>query len=69
MIQNDIFLKQIEENNFIKSKKKVKVYNENDFTPEAYKTTIVAGLTTQLLHLESRIASFLQQGFYTIGTN
>ena len=29
---------------------------------------IEAGMVTQLLHVESRIASALGQGFYTIGT-
>lgn len=41
--------------------------DESNITVEEYKTIIKAGLCTQLLHTESRIASLLGLGFYTIG--
>ena len=36
-------------------------------TTDQFKTIVTAGLSTQILHTVSRVASLVAQGYYTIG--
>ena len=70
--QREIFLKSLEEaaaasNSLKKPNASLQRFHDSGMTVSQLEQVVEAGMMTFLLHVESRIASSLGQGFYTIG--
>jgi TPP-dependent pyruvate/acetoin dehydrogenase alpha subunit len=68
--QREIFLRSLEDaasTSSPKSKVNLQRFHDSGMTKNQLEQVVDAGMMTFLLHVESRIASSLGQGFYTIG--
>jgi hypothetical protein len=69
--QREIFLNHLDQKNEIVaqtvSSERIRRFHNSGMTVSQLEQVVQAGLITFLLHVESRIASSLGQGFYTIG--